>query len=84
MGRKTKKQQLIDKITEQLRDDYRVSEKELASGSFYLSDSFVQVEDVIPFFESRYGVALRNKSFDNWQAFMETVADKVLKKKNKY
>lgn len=81
MARKTKKQQLIEKITEQLRNDYRVSEKELCSGSFYLSDSYIQVEDVIPFFESLYGVALRNQAFDNWQSFIEAVAVKVLKKR---
>lgn len=81
MARKTKKQQLVEKITEQLRDDYHVSEKELQSGSFYLGDSFVQMDDVLPFFESQYGVALRNQDFDNWQEFIGMVADKVLKKK---
>lgn len=79
MARKTKKQQLIESITEQLRSDYHVSEQELRSDSFCLSDGCVHVEDVIPFFESQYGVALRNQNFDNWQDFIGTVADHIVK-----
>lgn len=80
MKSKTKKQQLKDSIIRQLRDEYRVTDKELQSGSFYFCGSAVLAEEVLPRFEAQYGVVLEKREFLNWQDFAEKLATAVCEK----
>lgn len=75
--KKTKTQQIKEKIFEELQSRYHVTGRELASGSFIYGDANVTVEEVLPDFEREYGVALAKKEFSNWSEFAESLARKV-------
>lgn len=77
MAKKTKTQQIKEKIFLELQSRYHVSGKELASGSFIYADAAVTVEEVLPDFEREYAVELEKKSFNNWGEFAESLARKV-------
>ena len=82
--KKTKRQQLKEKIFDELQGRYHVSGKELVSGSFIYSDATVMVEEVIPDFEREFGVELRKKEFSNWTEFAESLADRVVRERKFY
>jgi len=81
MKKKTKKQQIVEKVFQELQARYHVTVKELYSDSFIYADAAVTVEEVAPDFEHEYGVELANKSFQNWGEFAESIALKVSKKR---
>lgn len=84
MRRKSKKEQIMEKIFQELQSRYHVTGRELASGSFIYGDANVIVEEVVSDFEKEYGVDLSNKHFGNWTEFAESIAQKVSRKKKKY
>lgn len=79
--KKTKKQQIVEKIFQELQSRYHVTGKELASDSFIYGDAAVTVEEVAPDFENEYGVELVNKGFRNWTEFAESIALKISRKR---
>jgi len=82
--RKTKRQQLREKIFNELQSRYHVSGRELASGAFIYGDANITVEEVIPDFEREFGVELRKKEFSNWSEFAESLADRVVRERKFY
>ena len=79
--KKCRKVQLAKEIKNRLQAEFRVSERELVSDSFYLDNDAVLIEDVLPFFESQYDIALKGRSFGNWSEFIETITNLVVCKK---
>lgn len=79
--KKTKRQQLKEKIFDELQSRYHVTCKELASGSFIYGDANVTVEEVIPDFQREYGVELIGKEFSNWSEFAESLSDLAVRKR---
>jgi len=79
--KKCRKVQLAKEIKNRLQAEFRVSERELVSDSFYLDNDAVLLEDVLPFFESQYDIALKDRSFGNWSEFIETITNLVVCKK---
>ena len=79
MARKTKRQQLKEKIFRELQDRYHVTGRELASGSFIYGNGNITAEDVLSDFEQEFGVELEKKEFSNWTEFAESLADRVVR-----
>lgn len=82
--KKSQEKQIQDRVFLDLQSKFHVTGKELVSGSFYYGDGNVLVEDVIPFFECEYGVSLKDKHFNNWTEFAESIGLEISdKKKNR-
>ena len=84
MKRKSKKEQIMEKIFQELQSRYHVTGRELVSGSFIYGDANVIVEEVASDFEKEYGINLNNKYFGNWTEFAESIAQKVSKKRKRH
>ncbi len=81
MARKNKRSRLVNEIMQMLQADFGISANELRSDFFYSRDAYMQPSDVIPFFESHYGVSLGNLKVSNWRDFSDVVAARILKGK---
>ena len=79
--KKCRKVQLAKEIKNRLQAEFRVSERELVSDSFYLDNDAVLLEDVLPFFESQYDIDLKSLDFSNWDDFAVKMAELILEKK---
>lgn len=73
--------QLMKDIRNRLQSEFKVSEWELISGSFYYNPDAVLLEDVMPFFESQYDLDLKSYNFSNWEEFIQMVAELASEKK---
>jgi len=73
--------QLMKDIRNRLQGEFKVSERELVSGSFYYNPDAVLLEDVVPFFESQYDLDLKSYNFGNWEDFIKKVAELASVKK---
>jgi hypothetical protein len=84
MKKKSKKEQVMEKIFHELQSRYHVTGRELASEAFIYGDANVIVEEVVSDFEMEYGVDLSNKCFGNWTEFAESIAQKVSRKRKRH
>ena len=76
--KKSRKIQLMKEIKSRLRNEFHVTDKEIASGSFYYRSDAILPEDIVPFFESQYDIDLKYQDFGNWNEFAEKVANLVV------
>lgn len=84
MAKKAKKQQVKERVFQDLRERYHVTDRELVSGAFICSDVAVTVEDVQSEFEREYGVSLQGEQFNNWDEFAESIGKKISRKRKKF
>ena len=76
--RKTRKDVWANRIINELKNGYGLTERELTSGSVMYADARVTPEEIAPQLFRNYGVSTSKQEFSSWGEFVGCLADAII------